>query len=173
MRSGRHRKATGLKRRDVLVGAGSLATGATLTFPAPTIAQGFRQLKMVTDWTDTMPGLLSASRRLAQTIEEVTKGRIKIEVFPANSFVAALETFDAVSEGLADMYHSYDGYFEKKSSALTFYCGVPFGFTANCSPGSVSAVVRNCGINSLVNSISSRSSSSALEHRWAAGSGKR
>jgi TRAP-type mannitol/chloroaromatic compound transport system substrate-binding protein len=86
---------------------------------------------MVTDWTETMPGLLSSSRRLAQTIEEVTKGRIKIEVFPANAFVRALETFDAVSEGLADMYHSYDGYFEKKSSALTFYCGVPFGFTAN------------------------------------------
>jgi TRAP-type mannitol/chloroaromatic compound transport system substrate-binding protein len=43
-----------------------------------------------------VPGLLSSSRRLAQTIEEVTKGRIKIEVFPANTFVRALETFDAV-----------------------------------------------------------------------------
>jgi TRAP-type mannitol/chloroaromatic compound transport system substrate-binding protein len=29
------------------------------------------------------------------------------------------------------MYHSYDGYFEKKSPALNFFCGVPFGFTAN------------------------------------------
>jgi TRAP-type mannitol/chloroaromatic compound transport system substrate-binding protein len=86
---------------------------------------------MVTDWTDTMPGISSTSRRVARTIEEVTKGRIKIEVFPANTFVSAFETFDAVSEGVADMYHSYDGYFEKKSPALTFYCGVPFGFTAN------------------------------------------
>jgi hypothetical protein len=34
---------------------------------------------MVTDWTDTMPGLISTSRRFAQTIEEVTKGRIKME----------------------------------------------------------------------------------------------
>ena len=45
--------------------------------------------------------------------------------------VRALETFDAVSAGVADMYHSYDGYFEKESKALNFYCGVPFGFTAN------------------------------------------
>jgi TRAP-type mannitol/chloroaromatic compound transport system substrate-binding protein len=125
-------KTTAMRRRHLLTGAGLLATaGATFSFPRPAIAQGIRQLKMVTDWTDTMPGLLSTSRRLAHTIEEVTKGRIKIEVFPANTFVRALETFDAVSEGVADMYHSYDGYFEKKSLALTFYCGVPFGFTAN------------------------------------------
>ena len=52
-------------------------------------------------------------------------------MFPANAFVRAFETFDAVSAGVADMYHSYDGYFEKKSRALNFYCGVPFGFTAN------------------------------------------
>src|SRR5262245_13031396 len=37
----------------------------------------------------------------------------------------------AVSAGVADMYHSYDGYFLKNSPALNFYCGVPFGFTAD------------------------------------------
>ena len=132
MRSGPDRKAAAIGRRDVLTGAGLLATaGATLSFPTPAIAQGIRQLKMVTDWTDAMPGILSTSRRFAQSIEEVTKGRIKIEVFPVDTFVRALETFDAVSSGVVDMYHSYDGYFEKKSPALSFYCGVPFGFTAN------------------------------------------
>ncbi len=120
-----------MRRRDVLVGAGSLAAGATSTLPAPAIAQAARHLTMVTDWTENMPGLISTSRRLAQTIGEVTRGRIRIEVFPANALVRAFETFDAVSAGIADMYHSYDGYFEKKSPALNFYCGVPFGFTAN------------------------------------------
>jgi hypothetical protein len=33
-----------MRRRDILVGAGSLAAGATLSFPAPVIAQGIRQL---------------------------------------------------------------------------------------------------------------------------------
>jgi TRAP-type mannitol/chloroaromatic compound transport system substrate-binding protein len=120
-----------MRRRDVLTGAGALAAGATSGFPAPAIAQSTRQLTMVTDWTETMPGLLPSARRLAQIIGEATKGRIKIEVFPANALVRAFETFDAVSAGVADMYHSYDGYFEKKSRALNFYCGVPFGFTAN------------------------------------------
>jgi TRAP-type mannitol/chloroaromatic compound transport system substrate-binding protein len=120
-----------MRRRDILVGAGSLAAGASTSFPTPAIAQGVRQLTMVTDWTETMPGMISSARRLAQTIGQATSGRIKIEVFPANAFVRAFETFDAVAAGVADMYHSYDGYFEKKSPALNFYCGVPFGFTAN------------------------------------------
>ena len=120
-----------MRRRDILAGAGSLAAGAAANLPAPAIAQGVRQLKMVTDWTEAMPGLLSSSRRLAKTIGETTNGRIQIEVFPVNAFVRAFETFDAVSAGVADMYHSYDGYFENKSRALNFYCGVPFGFTAN------------------------------------------
>ena len=125
------RKNKSMRRRDVLLGAGSLAAGAGASVPSPAIAQGTRQLTMVTDWTDAMPGLLPASRRLAHTIGEATRGRIRIEVFPANALVRAFETFDAVSAGVADMYHSYDGYFEKKSLALNFYCGVPFGFTAN------------------------------------------
>ncbi len=120
-----------MKRRDVLAGAGSLAAGAAAGFPAPAVAQGIRQLTMATDWPETMPGLYPSARRLAQTIGEATGGRIKIEVFPAGAFVRAFETFDAVSAGVADMYHSYDGYFEKKTLALNFYCGVPFGFTAN------------------------------------------
>jgi TRAP-type mannitol/chloroaromatic compound transport system substrate-binding protein len=120
-----------MRRRDVLAGASSLTVGAAVGFPKPAIAQGLRQLTLVTDWTEAMPGLLSTARRFAQKIDELTKGRIKIEVFPVNTFVRAFETFDAVSAGVADMYHSYDGYFEKKSRALNFYCGVPFGFTAN------------------------------------------
>jgi TRAP-type mannitol/chloroaromatic compound transport system substrate-binding protein len=117
-------------RRTVLTGAGLLAAGASAGFPAPAIAQGLRQLTLVTDWAEGMPGLLPSARQLAQTIEEATRGRIKIEVFPANALVRTFETFDAVSAGVADMYHSYDGYFEKNATALNFYCGVPFGFTA-------------------------------------------
>jgi TRAP-type mannitol/chloroaromatic compound transport system substrate-binding protein len=115
----------------MLAGVGSLAAGAAPAFPVPAIARPIRQLTMVTDWPETMPGLLPSARRLAQTIGDATSGRIKIEVLPVNALVRALETFDAVSAGIVDMYHSYDGYFEKKSLALNFFCGVPFGFTAN------------------------------------------
>ena len=120
-----------MRRRDVVAGAGLLAATTAVGFPTPAIAQGIRQLTLVTDWTEAMPGLLPSARRLAAGIGEATQGRIKIEVFPANEFVRAQETFDAVSAGVADMYHSYDGYFGAKSRGLNFYCGVPFGFTAN------------------------------------------
>jgi TRAP-type mannitol/chloroaromatic compound transport system substrate-binding protein len=120
-----------MRRRDVLSGAGSLAVGATSGFPAPAIAQGIRQLKMVTDWPDGMPGLHSSAVRFAQTVGAATGGRIKIEIFPAGAFVRAFETFDAVSAGIADMYHSFEGYFEQKSPALHFFAAIPFGFTAD------------------------------------------
>jgi hypothetical protein len=52
----------------MLAGAGSLATGAALSFPTPAIAQGIRQLKLVTDWPEGSPGLHASAVRLAQTI---------------------------------------------------------------------------------------------------------
>jgi TRAP-type mannitol/chloroaromatic compound transport system substrate-binding protein len=120
-----------MRRRDILAGAGSLAAGATLTFPAPAIAQGIRQLKMVTDWPEDTPGLHANAVRLAQTIGAATGERIKIEVFPAGALVRPFETFDAVSAGVADMYHSVEYYWEKKSPAFHFFAAVPFGFTAD------------------------------------------
>src|SRR4249919_953440 len=120
-----------MRRRDILAGGGSLAAGATLSFPTPAIAQGIRQLKMVTDWPEGSPGLQSSAIRLAQTIGVATGGRIKIEVFPSGALVRPFETFDAVGAGVADMYNTNEGYFEKKSPAFHFFAAIPFGFTAD------------------------------------------
>jgi TRAP-type mannitol/chloroaromatic compound transport system substrate-binding protein len=120
-----------MRRRDILASAGSLAAGATLSFPAPAIAQGIRQLKMVTDWSEAMPGHQPSAVRLAQTIGIATGGRIRIEVFPAGALVRPFETFDAVGAGVADMYHSAENYWGKKSPAFNFFAAMPFGFTAD------------------------------------------
>jgi TRAP-type mannitol/chloroaromatic compound transport system substrate-binding protein len=120
-----------MRRRDILVGAGLLASGASAAFPAPAIAQGIRQLKMVTDWPEGTPGLHSGAVRLAQTIGAATGGRIEIEVFPAGTLVRAFETFDAVGAGVADLYHTDEAYFEKKSPAFHFFAALPFGLTAD------------------------------------------
>jgi TRAP-type mannitol/chloroaromatic compound transport system substrate-binding protein len=125
----RQRKATGLRRRNILAGVGSLAVGAA--FPAPAIAQGIRQLKMVTDWPETLPGLHASTLRFSQAIDAATGGRIKITVFPAGALVRPFETFDAVAAGVADMYHSFEGYFENKSRAFHFFSAIPFGLTAD------------------------------------------
>src|ERR1700674_62684 len=104
-----------MRRRDVLSGAGSFTVAASASFAAPAIAQGIRQLKMVTDWPEGTPGLHTSAVRLAQTIGIATGGRISIEVFPSGALVRPFETFDAVSAGVADMYHSDEYYWEGKS----------------------------------------------------------
>jgi TRAP-type mannitol/chloroaromatic compound transport system substrate-binding protein len=108
-----------------------LAAGATLSFPTPAIAQGNRQLKMVTDWPEDLPGNYPSAVRFAQTIGAATGGRIKIEVYPSGALVRPFETFDAVGAGVADMYHSAENYWEKKSPAFSFFAAMPFGFTAD------------------------------------------
>jgi len=75
-----------MRRRDLLVGTGSVAAGTALSLTAPAIAQGVRQLKMVTDWPEGTPGLQSSAVRFAQTVGIATGGRIN-EVFPAGAFV--------------------------------------------------------------------------------------
>jgi len=100
-----------------------LAAGTTLSFPTPAIAQGIRQLKT--------PGLHTSAVRFAQTVGIASGGRIKIEVFPAGALVRAFETFDAVGAGVADLYHTDEAYFEKRSPAFHFFAAVPFGFTAS------------------------------------------
>ena len=118
-----------MRRRDFLAGAGA-AAGAGLSFPTTAIPQGVRQLTMVTDWPEDT-GMLTSSRRLAKTISEASQGRIRIEVTSSGELVRPFETFDAVQFGVADMFHSHIGYFEKKSPAFHFFSGLPFGLSAN------------------------------------------
>jgi TRAP-type mannitol/chloroaromatic compound transport system substrate-binding protein len=88
-------------------------------------------MKMVTDWPEASPGLQASATRLAQRISAASAGRISIEMYPAGTLVRPFETFDAVAAGIADMYHSAEYYWEKKSPGFNFFAAVPFGFTAN------------------------------------------
>jgi TRAP-type mannitol/chloroaromatic compound transport system substrate-binding protein len=117
------------RRRAMLLGASAIAAAGGL--PMPAIAQGIKELKLVTDWTDDMPGLRAGAERLAQSITTLSDGRLNVSVYPANALVHEFETFDAVSAGAADMYHSDDAYFQSKSSALNFFAAVPYGMTAD------------------------------------------
>src|SRR5262249_4728504 len=51
------RKVALMRRRDILTGAGSIATGIGFSFPAPAIAQGIRRFKMVPDCPKVRPAL--------------------------------------------------------------------------------------------------------------------
>jgi TRAP-type mannitol/chloroaromatic compound transport system substrate-binding protein len=117
------------RRRHVLLGA--TAAVATGHLAAPAIAQGIKELTMVTSWPeDSIPYQVSADR-LARSIAAMSDGRVKITVYPQDKLVGAFETFDAVSAGVADMYHSGDNYFGSKIPALNFFSEIPFGMTAD------------------------------------------
>jgi TRAP-type mannitol/chloroaromatic compound transport system substrate-binding protein len=118
-----------VSRRGVILRGGAIVGAAA--FPAPALAQGVRELKMVTSWPKGLPGLGTSAERLGRAITAITGGRIKVQVFGAGELVSAFEVFDAVSSGVADLYHSAEYYWEKRSPAFNFFAAVPFGFTAD------------------------------------------
>jgi TRAP-type mannitol/chloroaromatic compound transport system substrate-binding protein len=63
-------------------------------------------------------------------VEEMSAGRLKIKVYGAGQLVPALEVFDAVSRGTAQMGHSGAYYWKGKAPAAQFFTSVPFGLTA-------------------------------------------
>lgn len=118
-----------MDRRTFLATA-PLVTGSMVR-PARAQGSGTRKLKLVTPWPKDAPGLSSSANRLAKMISESSQGRIQVDVFSAGELVDAFEVFDAVSEGIADMYHSPEYYWQDKSPAFSFFASVPFGLTAN------------------------------------------
>jgi len=132
---------TGPSRRNLLRGAGIAGAAAlvaacdsgakTENAGGPAILSKKRTLKMVTSWPKNFPGTGTGAVRLARRIEELSDGQINIKVYAAGELVGALECFDAVSEGKADMYHAAEYYWQGKSPAFNFFAAVPMGLTAN------------------------------------------
>lgn len=86
--------------------------------------------KMVTTWPKNFPGLGTGANQLADLIGEMSGGRIKVKVYGAKELVGALEIFDAVSRGTAEMGHGAAYYWKGKTRAAQFFAAVPFGLTA-------------------------------------------
>jgi TRAP-type mannitol/chloroaromatic compound transport system substrate-binding protein len=160
-----------MDRRKFLKAApqSALALAAAGTLAAPALAQGKRQLKMVTAWPPNYPGLGTSANRFAQRVADLTDGAVTIKVFAANELVGAFETFDAVSNGAADMYHAADYYWQGKSPAYNFFTATPM----NTQPGSIMAGGRNCGTSLARASRSSRCKRAIPACKWAVGSTKR
>ena len=119
-----------MDRRSFLRTSALGGSAAAATLAAPAYAQGKRTLTMVTSWPRGFAGLADAADRTAENINALTDGSLTIDVKHAGELVGALEVFDAVTAGQADMYHAADYYFINQHPAFAFYTGVPFGMTA-------------------------------------------
>ncbi|RBO86279.1 TRAP transporter substrate-binding protein [Marinomonas aquiplantarum] len=86
--------------------------------------------KMVTTWPKNYPGLGTGAQALADNIKLMSNGRLDIKVYAAGELVPALEVFDAVSRGTAQMGHGASYYWKGKVPAAQFFTTVPFGLTA-------------------------------------------
>jgi TRAP-type mannitol/chloroaromatic compound transport system substrate-binding protein len=135
-----------MKRRDFLgkAGAGALLGGACLAgckqTQAPSSAapenpansaspvEGITW-KLVTTWPKNFPGLGTGANNLARLIGEMSGGRLQVKVYGASELVPALEIFDAVSRGTAELGHGAAYYWKGKSTAAQFFAAVPFGLT--------------------------------------------
>lgn len=120
--------AAGLGLGAVALGACSDQTAATGENPAQP-EQRFRW-KMVTSWPQNFPGLGTTAQRFAETVNTLSNGRLTVQVFAAGELVPALEVFDAVSSGTAELGHSAAYYWKGKSPAAPFFTAVPFGMNA-------------------------------------------
>ncbi|MGH6922465.1 MAG: TRAP transporter substrate-binding protein [Propylenella sp.] len=122
-----------MDRRSFIKKAG-LATGAAATaaaFPMPAIAQGMMELKMVMTWPKNYPALGTGAQRVCDRIATMTEGRIKVTLFGAGELVPPFESFDAVSQGTADMYQGAEYYWQGKHKGFNFFAAVPMGLTAS------------------------------------------
>lgn len=86
--------------------------------------------RMVTTWPPHFPALGEGADKMAEWIGEMSDGRLKIQVYGGGELVPALETFDAVSQGTAEMSHGAAYYWAGKILASQFFASVPFGMNA-------------------------------------------
>ena len=121
-----------MKRRDFIKAAGASTLVASVgVISAPAVhAKSPVKWKMVTTWPLNFPGLGTSANKLAKIIEEMSAGRLQIKVYGAGEIAPAMEVFDVVSRGTAEIGHGSAYYWKGKNASFQFFSCVPFGLTA-------------------------------------------
>ena len=109
------------------LGACSRSEGVAAVVNAGPSSSRALKWKMVTTWPSSFPGLGTGAAHLAALITQLSGGRIEVKVFGAGELVPALEVFDAVASGTAELGHGAAYYWKGKSEAAQFFGAVPFG----------------------------------------------
>ncbi len=86
--------------------------------------------KMVTTWPKNFPGLGTGAQRLVDSINSMSAGRLNIKLFAGGELVPPFESFDAVRENKAQMFHASPYYWINKNKSTPFFGAVPGGVTA-------------------------------------------
>ncbi len=130
-----------MKRREFLKAGTATLAGSSILFwgcgkqsssnEAPAVITNKKfQWKMVTTWPPHFPVMGEGADMMAQWIDQMSGGRLKIQVYGGGELVPPLEAFDAVSQGIAEMSHGVAYYWAGKIPAAQFFAAVPFGMNA-------------------------------------------
>ncbi len=117
-----------------LATAGALATAcqSSLKEKANTALTSDKKYNwiLVSTWPPRFPVLGEGLEMLSKWIETASAGRMKIKVMGAGELIPALECFDAVSQGAAQMASGVSYYWSGKLPAAQFFAAIPFGMNA-------------------------------------------
>jgi TRAP-type mannitol/chloroaromatic compound transport system substrate-binding protein len=122
-----------LSRRKLLKG-GAIAAGATAasTLAAPAVVgQAATVVKMQTSWPAS-DIWMDFARQYVDRVEQMSGGRLKVDLLPAGAVVGAFQVLDAVNDGVLDAAHTVPVYwYGKHKAASLFGTGPVFGGSAN------------------------------------------
>ncbi|MEQ8359104.1 MAG: TRAP transporter substrate-binding protein [Cytophagales bacterium] len=86
--------------------------------------------KLLTTWPPNFPILGEGCQLFADWVNEMSGGRMEIRIFGGGEIVPALEVFDAVSNGIAEIGNGSPYYWSGKIPAAQIFAAVPFGMNA-------------------------------------------
>lgn len=120
-------------KKTALAGGGAAAAG-TLAAPA-VLAQAPLVVKMQTSWPAS-DIWMDFARQYTTRVEEMSGGRLTIDLLPAGAVVGAFQVMDAVNDGVLDAAHTVPVYWYGKNKAASFFgTGPVFGGNANTMLG--------------------------------------
>ena len=119
------------RRKFLAKAAGTAAGTAAIAFPSISVAQSPITLRFQSTWP-AKDIFHEFAQDYAKLVNEMSGGRLKIDVLPAGSVVKAFDLLDAVNKGTLDGGHGVIAYWYGKNSALALWgSGPAFGMDAN------------------------------------------
>ncbi|PYG26600.1 TRAP transporter substrate-binding protein [Pelagimonas varians] len=105
----------------------SLAVAASLLAAPAAMAADKMLLKTPIAFSTSLPGLGSPIPRVAEQLDLMSGGTLKMKVYEPGKLVAPFEILDAVSSGKINSGYTTAGYWAGKIPAAPLFSAVPFG----------------------------------------------
>jgi TRAP-type mannitol/chloroaromatic compound transport system substrate-binding protein len=117
-----------------------LAKASAQTTPTPSMSQNVaacqslirrvKVLTMVTAWPKSLAPLHRAAELLAQRVEALSDGKLRVKLYAAGTLIPAAQNYDAARDGDVDLVHSFESYRAATRPGLHLFSSIPFGMTS-------------------------------------------